>query len=137
MEMIEFSTKELISLGIAIISLSVNVIQWQKKKTFYKPIYNALVGLFNAIKAKQIYCYTMRKAVESGNYTQSDKQIRNNFSMFIQEILVDFEGIKEHLVAALKTMDKSDKEIFRASDFGLTEAEKKQREEFFKRGGAS
>jgi hypothetical protein len=34
-------------------------------------------------------------------------------------------------------MDISDKEIFKASDFGLTEAEKKQREDFFKRSGVS
>lgn len=135
--MIEFTWKELITLGIAIISLGYNIIQWRKEKTFYKPIYNALVGLFNEIKTKQIYYYTRQKGLGSETYLQDANVVKNSFSEFIQQTIHDFEGTKEHLVAALKTMDKSDKEVFKATDFGLTDAEKKQREEFFKRGGAS
>lgn len=134
--MIEFSWKELIFLALAIISAVISIIQGQKKKSLYKPIKNDLVGLFNAIKSKQIYYYTRQKTLESGIYAESDSQIKNDFSIFIQEILVDFEGIKEHLVAALKTMSIRDREIFKASDFGLTDEDKKQREEFFKKARA-
>ena len=130
--MIEVTIRELISWTVTVVSLVLWILQRQKKKTLYKPIYNALVGLFNSIKSKQIYYYTKQKALETGVCSDKD-----SFSQFIQQALIDFEGMKEHLVATLKTMDESDREITRASDFGLTPEEKKQREEFFKRGGAS
>lgn len=130
--MVEFTAKELITSAIAIISLTFNIIQWQKQKNFYKPIYNALIGLFNEIKSKQIFYYGKQQSLETGVCSDKD-----SFSQFIRLVTIDFEGIKEHLVATLKTMDKSDTEIFKASDFGLTEAEKKQREEFFKRSKES
>lgn len=132
--MIEFSWKELIFLALAIISVVFSVIQGQKKKSLYKPIKNDLVALFNAIKSKQIYYYTRQKTLESGIYSGSDNQVKNDFSMFIQGLIVDFEGIKEHLVAALNTMDISAREIFKAADFGLTDEDKRQREEFRRRG---
>lgn len=134
----EFTTKELIFLAIAIISLALNIIQWQKKKTLYKPIYNALVGLFNDTMNKRIYYYGRQKELENPNISYNDvNNVKRDFLIFVQSTIIDLSCIREHIVAALKTMDESDKEIFKASDFGLTEAEKKQREEFFKRSGAS
>lgn len=133
--MIQFTTKELITLAIAIVSIVFNIIQWQKQRIFYKPIYNALAGLFNDIKTKEIHCYGWQKALESNANPEKDADsLRHQFLWFIRETIIHFAGIKEHIVAALKTMDKSDKEIFKAADFGLTPEEKRQREEFFKRG---
>jgi hypothetical protein len=132
--MIVFTPVEIISLGVAIISIVLNIIQWQKQRIFYKPIYNALVGLFNDIKTKQIDYYTRQKQLESRVYSAQDlNEITHSFSAFIRETTVDFEGVKEHLVAALKTMNPSEEEIFKASDFGLTSDDKRRRDEFLKR----
>ena len=129
--MIELTVRDLVSWAITIISVCVIVIQRQKKRALYRPICNALVGLFNSIKTKQIYFYSIQKALEKDDVNKA------SFLPSIQAITVDLEGIKEHLVAALKTMEISDKKIFKASDFGLTEEEKRQREAFFQKSRAS
>jgi hypothetical protein len=41
------------------------------------------------------------------------------------------DGLREHIVSTLKTMEQKE-EPYRAADFGLTDEEKKQREEFYK-----
>jgi len=133
--MIELTTKEAIAWAIAIISFIINVLQFQKQRTFYKPIYNALAGLFNDIKTKEIHCYGWQKALEAKvSPNNAVDSLGYQFLWFVKETIIHFAGIKEHIVAALKTMDKSDKEIFKAADFGLTPEEKRQREEFFRKG---
>ena len=133
--MIEFTIKELIFLALAIISLVINIIQWQKKKTLYKPIKNDLVGLFYDIAVKRLHYHTRQKELEGPTNPYSDlNALKHSFLTFVRGTLIDLSGIREHVVAALETMDISDREIFKASDFGLTSEEKKQREEFFRRG---
>jgi len=133
--MIEFTWKELIFLALAIISLALNIIQWQKKKTLYKPIKNALVGLFNDIMNKRIHYYGRQKALENPNISYTDlNSVKYDFSIFVQNTIIDLSCIREHIVAALKTMDISAEEIFNAANFGLTPGEIKQREEFLTRG---
>ncbi len=133
--MIEFTIKELIFLALAIISLVINIIQWQKKKTLYKPIKNDLVGLFNDIAVKRLHYYSTQKELEGQTNPYSDlNALKHSFLTFVSGTIIDLSGIREHVVAALKTMDISDREIFKASDFGLTAEEKKQQEEFFRRG---
>jgi len=136
--MVEFTWKELIFLALTIISVVISIIQGQKKKFLYKPIKNDLVGLFNDIATKRLHYHTIQKELEGQTNPYSDlNALKHGYLTFVRGTLIDLTGIREHVVGALKTMDISDKEIFKASDFGLTEAEKKQREDFFKRSGVS
>lgn len=134
--MFELSLFEVISLSIAGVSIIINIIQvvsnYLKRKYFYKPIYNSLFGLFNSIKGKSTYLYGKQNILFNPENPHTESiSIKWNYFEFIQEIINFVDGIREHIVSILKTMELR-QEPYRASEFGLTEEEKKQREDFYK-----
>ena len=128
---LHFTPQEIFTSTVAIISIVINIIQWQKSRLFIKPIYNGMLGLFNDIKSKILPCYQKQAILFNADNPHKDAEtLRWDFYEFAQQIISYLEGFKEHIVAVLKSMEKSEKEIFKAAEFGLTEDEKIRQKEF-------
>lgn len=128
---LQFTKTEIFTCALAIISIIINIIQYQKARLITKPIYNGMLGLFNDIKSKILTCYQKQNILFLANNPHKDiETLRWNFNEFAQQVIGYLEGFKEHIVAVLKSMEKSEKEIFKAAEFGLTEDEKTRQKEF-------
>ena len=134
--MLELSTIEIVSLSVAIISIIFNVIQavysYLRRNYYYKPIYNGLFGLFNNIKGKSLNIYGKQNLLfKSDNPHNELNTVKWDYFEFTQEMINFLDGVREHIVSTLKSMQMTE-EPYKASEFGLTDEEKKQREEFSK-----
>ena len=58
--MITLDTFNMVMLAIAVTSIVLNIIQFQTKRTIFKPIHNGLIGLLNDVKNKGTYCHGRR-----------------------------------------------------------------------------
>lgn len=67
------------------------------------------------------------------NPYKSIESLRGNFYEFIVETAKDFNSLVEHIVALLKTIDPSDKRVFKGIDFAQTEKEKETIEQVSQR----
>lgn len=135
--MVELSTFEIVSLAIAITSIIFNIIQgvysYLRSNYYYKPIYNSLFGLFNSIKGKSLNIYGKQNLLFSPDNPHNElNTVKWDYYEFTQEMINFLDGIREHIVSTLKSM-QSKEEPYKASEFGLTAEEKKQREEFAKK----
>ncbi len=139
--MIEFEWWNLIPIVIALISFGFNIYQFVEKKSITKPISNSLIGLFNDVKNKNLLCYGKRSILFAPNNPHKDiHTLKWDFNDFISSMTQALFGFQEHIVAQLKGLGVSDKDVFKAIDFGLTEEEievkkmwqRKQREEMEK-----
>ena len=123
---------------VAIVSVVWNILQYQKlsqiEKQRFIPIYNGLVGLFNDAKNKSLHCYTRQSfLLAPNNPYKSIESLRGNFYEFMVEAAKDFNSLVEHIVAILKTIDPSDKRVFKGIDFAVTDKEKETREQVDRR----
>ena len=119
---------------VGALSLVGNLLQRQKLSQIQEqkvtPIYNGLIGLFNDAKNKGQYCYLRQSFLLAPDSPyKSIESLRGNFYEFTVEAAKDFNSLVEHIVAILKTIDPSDKRVFKGIDFALTEREKKMREQ--------
>jgi len=124
-----------------IVSVVYNILQSQKlsqiQEQSFTPIYNGLIGLFNDIKNKSLHCYTRQSLLRApDNPYKSIESLRGNFYEFMVETTNDFNGLVEHIVAILKTIDPTDKGVFKGVDFAVAEKEKKIREQVERMLGA-
>jgi len=119
---------------VAVVSLVWNILQYQKlsqiEKQRFTPIYNGLVGLFNDAKNKSLHCYTRQSfLLAPNNPYKSIESLKGNFYEFTIETAKDFNGLVEHIVPILKTIDPTDKGVFKGIDFAVTEKEEEAREQ--------
>jgi len=132
--MISFEPRELIILGITVISIGLNVTQFIKRKSTFKPISNSLIGLFNDVKNKTLLCSIKQMTLFSKENPHTEIiTLKWDISSFLFSLIQALYGFQEHIVASLKTLEVSDREVFKATDFGLTEKDKEMRELWDKR----
>ena len=133
--MISFEWWNLIPIGLALISFVFNVVQYVEKKKLLKPFSNSLIGLFNDVKNKNILCYTKQNVIlfHPNNPHKDLETLRWDFSDFLFFMIQALYGFQEHIVALLKSLEVSDKEVFKALDFGLNPHEKEMKEIWWKK----
>jgi hypothetical protein len=123
---------EVFFVATTVVSLVVNLLQWRDRRAFQGPLTNALVALFNDIKAKTSSAQFVYGALFNPiNPHKEIDTLRWEYGLFVQELTGYFQGFQESVVAILVTLNPEDKEgesAFRASDYGLTEQEKEWKE---------
>lgn len=124
---------EVFFIATTMISLVINLLQWRDRRTLQLPLTNALIALFNDIKAKTGNVNFVYNALFNPNSPHSNlATLRWEYGLFAQEMIGYFQGFQEAVVGVLATLnpkDKEGKQAFRASDYGLTEQEKTWRAE--------
>jgi len=131
--MISFEWWNLIPIGLAIVSLCFNFIQYRSRKNVLKPISSTIIGLFNDVKNKNLICFIKLNGLwNPENPHKGIKTMRLDFSDFINFMNQSLFGFQEHLVALLNGIGVKSKDVFKALDFGLTQDDKKFRELFYK-----
>lgn len=133
--MVEFSTLELVSLGITVGLGILNIVQLLRnrhmKKDTFKPIYNGLIGVFNDVKNREKQSSTKLSSLYSeGNPYGSLEVVKMNYHDFIRENIQNLASLREHIVPILKTIEPNQDKIFQASDFALTTQEKEFKDKF-------
>jgi hypothetical protein len=118
-----------------VISFGFNLWQLFRDKYKYTPLRNSLIGLFNDLKSRQARSYQLQPLIVSPPVELSLDAVRFEFYDFVQENIQGLEQLREHVVAGIYTLDPeaSTQEVFRASEFGLTEGEKAFRQEWMER----
>jgi len=136
--MITLDTFGVVTLMGIIVSVVINIIQYQKqrqmKKETLRPIYNGLIGLFNDVKNKGTHCHRRQNLLFArDNPYNTVEALKRNFYEFIIETISHFESLREHIVPILKTVDPSEESVFKGADFGITDKEKEVRKKFDER----
>lgn len=119
-----------------IISLGFNLWQLFRDRYKYAPLRDSLIGLLNDLKGRQLRAYLRQQLITShAGMTLPIEAIRLEFYDFVQGTTQDLEQLKEHIVASIHTLDPnvSNKEVFRAAEFGLTDQELQFRKEGMER----
>lgn len=128
--MITLDTFNMVMLAIAVTSIVLNIIQFQTKRTIFKPTYNGLIGLLNDVKNRSMHCYGKQNILFAKDNPHKDiETLKWDFWEFAREVIGYLDGFREHIVAILKTMNPNEDQIFKAADFALTEEDKKIRKE--------
>jgi hypothetical protein len=138
---LQLNSLDMIFLGIALVSLFINLFQfmiwWRDQKKFYRPLSSSLIGLFNDIKTKITHAFATQNLLFSAKNPHKELEtLRWEYAAFTNTVINYLNGFQEIVVSILATLNPSDKEgkeAFRASDFGLTEEEKQQRKEVLSR----
>lgn len=115
-----------------VISIGFNLWQLFRDRYKYEPLKNSLIGLFNDLKNRQLRAHQRQILITSpAGMETSVESLRLEFYDFVEETKVSLEEIREHVVAAIYTLepDASTQQVFRASEFGLNAQERKFREE--------
>ena len=119
-----------------VISLGFNLWQLFRDRYKYTPLKDSLIGLFNDLKGRQLRAYQRQLLITSpaGN-ALAREAIQPEFYDFAAETTHSFEQLREHVVAAIHTLDPeaSTQQVFRASEFGLNEQERRFRTEGMER----
>jgi hypothetical protein len=119
-----------------VISIGFNLWQLFRDRYKYEPLKNSFIGLFNDIKSRQLRAHFRQQLLTSSAGTAaSAEQLRLEFYDFAEETKQSLDQIREHVVAAIHTLDNSisSQQVFKAADFGMSEEEKRQRAEGFKK----
>ena len=128
---------EALFLLLAVVSVVFNILQWQDRKKRNEPLSNALRALFNDIKTKENSIYFFYSTIFNPNNPHQDvATLRWEYGLFSQAVLGHLAGFKEAVVGALATLNPEDKEgsqVARASDYGLSDEEKKLRADYLAR----
>lgn len=120
-----------LGIGIGVVSLILNLVQYLRDRYKYKPIYNSLLGMFNQIRLDTQSLTTHRQILIDENNPHNDFQaLLWDYAQFIDRIINSYSGMREHIVSALKAINESEQKIFRAQEFGLTNAEKENADQF-------
>ena len=138
---IQLTWLDIVSISIAIIYLFGNLFQfmiwWRDKKKLYIPMQSALVALFNDIKSKINNAYLVQQLLFSPQNPHKDlATLKWKYYEFTMGVIGCLQGFQEAVVGVLVKLNPEDRDgraAFRASDYGLTEQEKKLREENLKR----
>lgn len=115
-----------------IISLGFNLWQLFRDRYKYEPLKNSLIGLFNDLKSRQLRAHQRQLLVTSeAGAAATAEAMRLEFYDFVEETKIGLEQLREHVVAAIHTLDPeaSTQQVFRAAEFGLTKKEREFREE--------
>jgi len=134
--MITLNTLDIILLALSIISIVINIIQYQKQHQMEKekfiPIYDGLVGLFNDVKNKNTNLYMKQNLLYSkDNPYKEIETLKWNFWEFITENITHLDSLREQIVPILKTIDPSEERVFTGVEFRLTNQEKNTRKILF------
>lgn len=132
---------EIFFISTTLISLFFNLYQFmvsrREKRALELPLTSTLVALFNEVKAQTLSVYRTQQFLFHPQNPHKDMEtLRWAYLSFADSVMDFLRGFQEALVGALVTLNPDDKEgklAFRASDFGLTDAEKKFREEYVKK----
>lgn len=123
-----------------LISLGVNLWQLFRDRYKYAPLRDSLIGLFNDLKGRSLRAYQRQLLITSpAGMALPLEAVRLEFYDFVQETTQSLEQLREHVVAAIHTLDPnaSTQEVFRAAEFGLTEQERQFRKDGMDRFMAS
>lgn len=115
-----------------VISLGFNLWQLFRDRYKYAPLKNSLIGLFNDLKHRQLRAHQRQILITSpAGMTASVEAVRLEFYDFVEETKMSLEEVREHVVAAIYTLDPdaSTQQVFRAAEFGLNAKERQFREE--------
>ena len=115
-----------------VISLGFNLWQLFRDRYKYAPLKNSLLGLFNDLKSRQLRAPQRQLLITSNaGMSSSIEAVRLEFYDFVDETKSSLEQVREHVVAAIYTLDPdaSTQQVFRAAEFGLNEQERRLREE--------
>ena len=128
---------EIFFIATTIISLVFNILQWKERRSLREPLKNTLIGLFNDIKQKSArVAFVYNALFNTNNPHKTIDTMRWECGLVLQDIGGYFQGFQETLVGALATLNPNDtegKQVFRASDYGLTEEEKEYRRQYLER----
>jgi hypothetical protein len=135
---LELTFLEVVFIITTIVSLFFNFFQfavwWRDRKNLYQPISNNLVGLFNDIKAKTAYAYTKQQLHYSKTNPHKEiNTLRWEFADFNQTVISYLQGFQESVVALILSLNPKDRlgfQAFRATEYGLTDEEKKMRQDW-------
>ncbi|MGB2691239.1 MAG: hypothetical protein WBC96_01965 [Thermodesulfobacteriota bacterium] len=137
----QFSGLELFFIGTTILFIIFNLYQLMETKRMKKelelPIHNSLVGLFNDIKSKMNTAYLIQSHL--GHPSNPHKEIntlRWEYNQFILFSIGQLSGFQESVVSILSTLnpkDKEGKDIAKAKDYGLSEDDRKLRDQLMQR----
>jgi len=135
--MLSLTLLDIFFISATIVSLFFNLYQFmlgrREKKALQAPLTNALIGLFNDIKSKNLTIYvTQQSLFNTMNPHTQIETLRWEYYNFTQSVIGYLNGFQEALGGALVTLNPKDKEgnlAFRASDYGLTEDEKEFRKQ--------
>jgi hypothetical protein len=116
----------------ALISLGFNLWQWVKDKNRYDPIVNALIGVFNDLKDRELRAYQKALLLEHQTFkAMSAEALRASFWDFAQEMIRANEQLREHIASVIYTLkpEASTETIYKAAEFGLTPEERQFRKQ--------
>jgi|GEM_PF-1410750 len=119
-----------------VVSLVFNFWQMLRDRYKYVPLKNSLIGLFNDLKGRHLRAHQRQILINSKDNLQLDvNAVRMQFYDYVQENLQTLNQLREHVVAAIYTLDPqiSDQQVFRAADFGQTQQEREYKEQALKR----
>ena len=115
-----------------VISLGFNLWQLFRDRYKYAPLKNSLIGLVNDLKNRQLRAHGRQILITSpAGVASSAEAVRLEFYDFAEETKLSLEQVREHVVAAIHTLDPdtSSSQVFHAAEFGLSEKERRFREE--------
>jgi hypothetical protein len=119
-----------------VISLGFNLWQLFRDRYKYEPLKNALLGLHNDLKGRSLRAHARQLLITSNaGMATPVEALRLEFYDFADETKMTYEELREHVVAAVHTLDSeaSSQQVFRASEFGLNAQERQFREEGMER----
>lgn len=126
------SKLEVFFVSTTIVSLVFNILQWREARASRDPLSNALVATFNDIKLKINNVIFTYAALFNQNSPHKDvRTLQWEYGLFVQDINAFLQGIQEQLVGVLVSLRPADKEgrqAFRASEYGLSEQDKRLRQ---------
>ena len=114
------------------VSVGFNLWQLFRDRYKYAPVSDTLIGLFNDLKGRQQRTYQRQLLITShAGMALPLEAVRLEFYDFVNETTQALEQLREHVVAAIHIVDPSvsTQQIFRAAEFGLSERERRFREE--------
>lgn len=119
-----------------LISLGLNLWQLIRDRYKYSPLKNSLIGLFNDLKGRQLRAYNRQQLLYSvAAMTAPIEAVRLEFYDSLQEAIQNLGQLREHVVACIHTIDPgaSTERVYQASEFGLSEDERRLRAEYIRR----
>jgi len=137
---LQLSLFDIITISIAITSLFFNLYQFMDSRKFKQqllnPIHSQLVGLFNDIKSKLGTTYITQQLLSNPKNPHKDLHtLKWEYYLFTFTVIGFLNGFQEIVRAALSTLkpeDKTGEAAFKAADYGLTQEERKLRDELVK-----
>ncbi|MDA2918716.1 hypothetical protein MYX76_04370 [Desulfobacterota bacterium AH_259_B03_O07] len=134
---LELTTLEIIFVGTTLVFGFFNILQWRDSRKLKSTIYNPVVALFNDIKSKQNNTFLIQQLIYSPKNPHKDLDtLKLDYYEFTNSVIGFLNGFQESVVGLLVTLkdeDREGKEIFKAANFGLTEQDKRIRDEYMKR----